>query len=997
MKTTLFPTLLCSLLLVFAAPTAAARTIEFETTEVTEADVALSPDGDWLIFTMLGHLFRLPVQGGTAEQLTFGPYYDTDPVFSPDGARVAYVSDRDGSEGNVFVLALATGQITQVTQDPWAARPTWTPDGQGIVYIRFSLGGRDYRPRSTTALVRRISVSGGEPETLSTPARLFRSVFYLPDGRLAWTVVEPEADSPHWTTRVEVVAPDGRVSPLRTLGGYVDRVVASRVGDGFYCRRFFPLHTWYPAARAIEELIFVPLSEGSEEHIVPVSAWWWSPRFDVSTDEKALYVGHRGRLWKISLSGKGHLPPGEPLAFKATVKLEVQDPVAPQKFGVAEIGRSMPLRGVIDPRLSPDGRSLVFMAAGYLWQQPLDGGRAQRLFADKGFKSQPAISPDGRRLAFVHSENGEDEIRLFDFESEKIRTLSSGMGYSRPSWSPDGQRLVFLERKNAEDRVVTVNLSKDETEVLPSASPGCWQRPHFSPDGQWLYSSDHCSGRGVFYRLPLKQKGKVQPITELEGYFWGGLASPDGKWLAFWRQMGIWLAPMGQGPIKENDVRQFNPGGGDTFAFTPDSSALIYSAGSRVWLHPLAGGERKEIPIRVEVQRIIPPPLLLRRVRVMDFETGAFSRETSLFLEQGRISWIGSERGRRLPRDSMITDAGGRFAIPGLFDLHTHHRAGFLEGAPFIAYGITSVRDVGSSLQLLNPLADRSDVSSDPLPHYFYSGDLLDQDWMIYSEEDALTYVPRWREWGAQFIKVHPPFSWPLQRAVNAEARRVGLPVVGHGATLEELTKGVILGYWSLEHHNLPGRLYDDVLQMLAAAGTRWDPTLVTTKGAELMLRDHPERLDAKLRAFFPEGCRSVGTGGMRTVGEKVLRGALTEELASVRAAHRRGVKLLAGTDIFGDRCFPAVSLHWELEYFVQAGIPPLEVLRIATQDAAAALGAEGELGSIEPGKLADIVLLDANPLENIRNTQSIWRTIKGGWVFDPEKLRPPQSADAEQ
>ena len=89
----------------------------------------------------------------------------------------------------------------------------------------------------------------------------------------------------------------------------------------------------------------------------------------------------------------------------------------------------------------------------------------------------------------------------------------------------------------------------------------------------------------------------------------------------------------------------------------------------------------------------------------MDFETGAFSRETSLFLEQGRISWIGSERGRRLPRDSMITDAGGRFAIPGLFDLHTHHRAGFREGAPFIAYGITSVRDVGSSLQLLNPLA----------------------------------------------------------------------------------------------------------------------------------------------------------------------------------------------------------------------------------------------------------------------------------------------------
>ena len=101
------------------------RTIEFETTEVTEADVALSPDGQWLIFTMLGHLFRLPVEGGTAEQLTFGPYYDSDPVFSPDGNRVAFVSDRDGSEGNVFVLGLADGQITQVTREPWAGRTAW--------------------------------------------------------------------------------------------------------------------------------------------------------------------------------------------------------------------------------------------------------------------------------------------------------------------------------------------------------------------------------------------------------------------------------------------------------------------------------------------------------------------------------------------------------------------------------------------------------------------------------------------------------------------------------------------------------------------------------------------------------------------------------------------------------------------------------------------------------------------------------------------------------
>ena len=129
------------------------------------------------------------------------------------------------------------------------------------------------------------------------------------------------------------------------------------------------------------------------------------------------------------------------------------------------------------------------------------------------------------------------------------------------------------------------------------------------------------------------------------------------------------------------------------------------------------------------------------------------------------------------------------------------------------------------------------------------------------------------------------------------------------------------------------------------------------------------------------------------------LRGMWAVRLASIRAAHAAGVSLQIGTDaeIGVPRRFQGAPLHWELENFVQAGLSPLEVLRIATQQAAEAVGAEDELGTLEPGKLADIVLLDANPLEDIKNTQTIWRVIKGSWVFDPEKLRPPQSADVEQ
>jgi imidazolonepropionase-like amidohydrolase len=427
---------------------------------------------------------------------------------------------------------------------------------------------------------------------------------------------------------------------------------------------------------------------------------------------------------------------------------------------------------------------------------------------------------------------------------------------------------------------------------------------------------------------------------------------------------------------------------------------VIYAAGNRVWRHPLAGGEREEIPIRLELPRPTPPPLLLRRVRVLDFASGGFGPETSVFIEQGRIRWIGSESGRRLPRETLILDAGGRFAIPGLFDMHVHAGSGWTHRdmtlRAFVAYGVTSARDVGGSLTLLNALADRSEATSEPVPRFFYAGNifhtLLGQI-RIHNEDEARSYVRRWKELGAHFIKAYVDLPWPLHRAVAEEARRQGLPVIAHGQRLEEITKAVTLGYAGLEHMPRYSRLYDDVFQMLAAAGTRWDPAMGHELDNIVLVRDEPERLeDAKLRAFAPEWYirRLQAGGGWKAIGGKVLRGTWVDMLADIRAAHRRGVKLQAGSHASSHEF--VLSVHWELEHFVEAGIPPLEVLRIATQEAAVAVGAEDDLGTLEPGKLADIVLLDANPLEDIKNTQTIWRVIKGGWVFDPEALRPERN-----
>lgn len=1004
MKRHLSHSLVCLLTYVLVIPLTEAQndswnTIEFETTEVTRADVTLSPDGQWLIFTMLGHLFRLPVEGDTAEQLTFGPYYDNDPVFSPDGARVAFVSDRDGSESDVFVLELATREIKQVTHEPRAVRPTWTPDGQAIVYLRL-VPEAAHRWRShwgpIPSLVRRVALNGGEPETLSAQPREIRSLFYMPDGRLAWTVLEREPGSPRVTTRIEVISPQGRLSTLCRFEGIGDRVVASPTGDGLYCRRVLPLYRY----AAPEHLVFIPFPECGEQFIIPVSGsghgwggsrWYWGPRFAVTTDNKTLYVGDAGRLWKIILSSGVR----EPILFRASIKLEIQDPVPPPQWAAPVAGSSAPPR-MLTPKLSLDRQTLVFGAAGYLWQQPLDNRLAHRLFEGRGKETDASFSPDGKRLAFVHSEYGKSEIRVFDFESRKTRSLLTAEDPEDLSWSPDGQQIAFYD---GDEEIKVLDLASGQVRTV--ASGDFHPRLSWSADGHQLIFCDHDEYRShSVVAINLSDGTRKVLADKLHRDVGDVQLSADGQTLYFSTKAGgveIWAAPLGSESVKEEDIRQPSPEGGGHYTFTSDGSALIYSVGNRIWLQPLDGGEREEIPVRLELQRPTPPPLLVRRVRVLNFTTGGFGPETSLFIEQGRIHWIGSERGRQLPPETETLDAGGRFAIPGLFDMHVHPRG---SPAAYMAYGITSVRDVGGSLNWMNIMADRSETTGDHVPRNFYTGEAFEgrqlkgTGWVeLDSEEDARSYVREWKARGAHFIKVHHPITWVLQRAVAEEARRLGLPVIGHGMIVEEVTKSLTLGYWTLEHF-MGQPYYDDVFQMMALAGTRWDPTLSVAVGHPL-LRNEPERLfDTKFRAFnSEESIRQAQKNSLlRAAGDRMLEGFWAEQLAGIRAAYRWGVKLLVGTDAGGFDAFPAVSLHWELEHFVQAGIPPMEVLRFATQGGAAAVGADKDLGTLEPGKLADIVLLDANPLEDIKNTQTIWRVIKGGWVFDPEELRPVAS-----
>jgi Tol biopolymer transport system component/imidazolonepropionase-like amidohydrolase len=969
---------------------AATRTFEFETTEVTQPGLSMAPDGRSFVFNLVGHLFRLPVTGGVATQLTFGPYYDSEPVFSPDGTRIAFVSDRDGSDGNVFLLEISSGKISQITNDYQAGLHTWSPDGKTIAYV--SMLKREQYPvdrmpgfggSTLMGTLSTISTQGGSPQRIGS-ARPYASLFYFADGRLSWTVAELGQAQPGGgrlgggppvtATVIEARDSGGTVTRLGSLPGQAGRVALNSKRDGFY----------YLAAGSIRQY---KIGESEPTVLGPFTGV--GGRLDTAPDNQTIYAAADAKLWRF-------VPPSnrEPITWSARVRMETAERAT--KKWTPSSGSTIEVSAVLTPRISPDGRSLVFMAAGTLWEQPVRGGQARKLIDEPAYQLEPAFSPDGTHLAFVSDKQGKREVRVFDFATRQTRTLAAVGGASWtlfPSWSSDGKSIVFQRSDaiGAPYRFIRVDVQTGNATQL-AQSGGDWTgRPQLSADGTTLYYTGRSGSIANFYRLPLREGARPEAVTDLTRHVHDALLSPDGKWLAFRRNTEIWIASISPRVLKDSDFHRFNNEGGRSFTFTADSSAIVYSEGNRVWRRPITNGRASEISVSLTLPRATPAPLLISRVRVLDLQSGRFGSETSMFIEQGRIRWIGSEDGRSLPSNVVRVDGNGRYAIPGMMDSHTHtawSNQQITEDS-LIAYGVTSVRDTGSRLDVINALRDRGDSTNLPIPRYFASGDIFeglmplwgDAFLEITDKEEAREYVRYWKDMGASFIKVYTSLPWFVKTEVAAEANRLGMPIVGHGLSVDEIVRSINFGITSLEHGP---PLNDDIIKLFARSGTRLDPTLtVFGQGTPSKLGD-PATLDTKFRAFIPEA--SIPAKPNRP--SDAQRTAWINGISIYQKLHDMGVQLLDGTDALMTNVFHGPSVHWELQFYNWGGLSPIDLLRMATVVAAESVGASADLGSLQPGKIGDVVLLDANPLEDIANTMKIWRVIKGGHVFDPAAMR---------
>jgi imidazolonepropionase-like amidohydrolase len=379
-------------------------------------------------------------------------------------------------------------------------------------------------------------------------------------------------------------------------------------------------------------------------------------------------------------------------------------------------------------------------------------------------------------------------------------------------------------------------------------------------------------------------------------------------------------------------------------------------------------------------------------------------------IEGGRVTAAGPRASVKIPKGARVLDAGGGYLMPGLWDMHAHFEQ--VEWGPvYLAAGVTTVRDVGNEFEFITAVRDAIRSGRGLGPRILLAG-VVDGRGPISlgvnvadTPEEGRAIVRRYHDAGFEQMKIYSSVKPDVLKAVAAEAHALGMTVTGHIPEGMNAFQGVEAGMDQINHiQYMPPVMVKDYRPQRGAPPPAIDLNSAEAQAAIRFFKEHGTVIDPTLSIFEwslhpadtpfsqiepgaaklpPELVGPINNTGVPPAAAPRARALMGQFLAITGALHRVGVTIVAGTD----QVVPGHSVHRELELYVEAGFTPLEAIQAATIVPARVMKLDKELGTIEPGKLADLIIVDGNPLEDIRNTRRVRRVISGGRVFDAAPL----------
>ena len=1006
------------------APPGPGATVHIDTTQGTWMNLDVSPDGRTIVFDLLGDIFLMPIAGGEATQITSGASWDMQPRFSHDGTRIAFVSDRSGGD-NVWVMDADGSDPRQVTDESFRMvhNPEWHPSDDYIAARKHYTGTRSLG--AGEMWLYHVSGGGGLQMVERYNDQLdINEPRFSPDGRFLY-YTEDTTHTPSWQynkdsaegiytirrlelatgeTRDYVSGPGGAVHPLPSPDG---RYLA------FIRRVEYQTTLFIKDVQSGREWPIVTGLERDNQEIWAVHGLYanmaWMP------DSSEIVYWTDGGIHRIDVAS--HQVADIP--FHVVKDMEVRETV---RFENEVAPAEFPVRMLRWVSVSPDGSQVVFEALGHLWVRALPDGTPHRLTRQTDhFEAYPSWSSDGRSIVFTTwDDDALGSVRIIPARGGRERVITSEPGhYVEPRFSPDDRAVTYrmtdagylLSQWWSEH--TGVYLYRDGAAELITEDG---VQPAFTPDGNGLLVLRGGGDSRTLTRIDLRTREAHDLLSAT--YATEFSVSPDGNWVAFQERFKAYIAAM---PMTGQAVA-VGPGtaayptalvsrdAGDYLHWSGDSSRLYWSLGPTLYSQPvnqafafldgapeaLPGPPETGIDIGFTASHDVPGgALALVGGQVITMDGDRVIQDGVVVVRGNRIVAVGARGEVTVPADARVIDTSGRTIVPGFIDTHWHGSFGENDYVPeqnwhslaSLAFGVTTIHDPSNDNSTSFSSAEMARTGMILAPRTYTTGRILygattSFTAEIDSLEDALSHLRRMQAIGAISVKSYNQPRRDQRQQVLEAARELGINVVPEGGALYMGNMTMLVdGHTTIEHSIPNEHLFDDVTQLWSQVGTAYTPTLIVAYGgimgenywyAHTPVYDHERLLSFVPRQFIDPVARRPFI-------------APEYEYNHIRIAEgveqMREAGVLTTTGAHGQR--EGLGLHWEMWMMGQGGMPPLEILRSATLNGATALGFDHDIGSIEVGKLADIAILDADPLADIRNTDSVSIVMLNGRLYD--------------
>ena len=1017
-------------------PPGDSREIDIDVDNGTWMSLDVSPDGKTIAFDMLGDIYTMPITGGTATNIASGMAWEIQPRFSPDGSRIAFTSDRAGGD-NIWTMDVDGENKKQVTKESFRLtnNPTWSADGQFIA-------ARKHFTTSRSLGVGEIWLyhkSGGNGvQLVKKPSENHQKELgepmFSPDGKYIYysqnitpgPIFEYAQDSN--TELFQIKRYEMETGEIDTAAGGIGGAVRPAPSpDGKYL-------AFVKRVRADSHLFIKDLESGEERMIFDqldqdMQETWgvqgMYPNMDWSPDSKHIYFWAKGQIHSVSIK-TGDV---EQIDFKVNDTRTVMKAPRPSvEVSPAEFKTQM----TRFTQVSPDGKTVAFESIGKLYLKNIKSGKITNLtkLPDTMRELHPSWSRDSKKIVFATWNDADlGAIHSIDVASKKITTHTQNPGhYRRPAFSPSGDFITY--EKGAGGFLTAPEWSSDTGIYVQETGTGeslhvskSGNNPHYADDDFRVYFTKRMDGKAALVSTNvlggLERKHASSKLAQ--SYH----ISPDGRMIAFRENYNLYVMPALKGPQniaadkggKALPVTKLSYGGATYPSWTADNQ-ISWSLGPTFFsvdAHDamVDGYEppREGLNLSYKVKAEKPSgklALINARIITMAGEDGGVIEQGTILIDGDRIAAIGDdvEFGHHVKAINME----GKTIVPGFIEAHYHGPQGADEIIPeqnwktlaTLALGVTTVFDPSNRASEIFAAAELQRAGKLLSPRTYSTGEVVYGAKApgffadIQKEDDAQEHIARLKNQGAHGIKnYNQPRRDQRQQVVKASWDN-NILVVSEGGSLYHMDMSLIQDGNSSVEHNLPvSAIYDDVVQMFGQTNVAYTPTLSVTyggvRGEDYYYQESDVWKHPILSKHVPPALLQA-----RAVRRQM---APEEDYADAAAGGASKQLMEAGVmvSIGGHGQREGLASHWEMWSFARGGMSPLQALSTATTEPARHLGFDKDIGTLEEGKLADLVILSDNPLEDIRNTDKVEHVMLGGRLYEAETMNEVVTGDKER